>query len=178
MDPRQNGQRPAARPAASTQQSASEAPASSYSAPNGRYDGNKKSNKKSLIGLALAGLLLIGGLLAWEQFAPTPGVDSNKYQAVFLNNDQVYFGKVQDISDDTLVLTDIYYLQQGSNKQQSVGQASETKDTDQANLSLVKLGEELHGPQDEMRINRDQVIFWENLKENGKVAEAIKNYKK
>jgi hypothetical protein len=175
MDPRQNGQRPAARPAASAQQSA---PGAAHVPSNGAHNSPKKTSKKSLIGLVLAGLLLIAGFAAWDKFAPTPGVDAGKFQAVFLNNDQVYFGKIRDISDDELVMTDIYYLQQSSNQQQSVGQAAESKDTDQANLSLVKLGEELHGPQDEMRINRDQIIFWENLKDNGKVAEAIKNYKK
>lgn len=43
---------------------------------------------------------------------------------------------------------------------------------------LVKLGDELHGPKDEMRINRDQVLLWENLKGDSKVTDAIKNHRK
>jgi hypothetical protein len=39
----------------------------------------------------------------------------------------------------------------------------------------VKLGNEIHGPEQEMQISSSQVIFWENLKNDGKVVDAIKN---
>ena len=42
---------------------------------------------------------------------------------------------------------------------------------------LQKLGSELHGPEDQMVINRDQVQFWENLKDDGQVVKAITTYK-
>ncbi len=42
---------------------------------------------------------------------------------------------------------------------------------------LIKLGEEVHGPEDAMIINRDQVLFYENLKPGGKVSQLIQNYK-
>jgi hypothetical protein len=45
-------------------------------------------------------------------------------------------------------------------------------------VSLAKLGSELHAPEDEMRINRDQILFWENLQDSGKVVQAIKNNQK
>ena len=44
-------------------------------------------------------------------------------------------------------------------------------------VSLVKLGDELHGPADKMEINRDQILFIEDLKPNSQVVMAIKNYK-
>jgi hypothetical protein len=40
----------------------------------------------------------------------------------------------------------------------------------------VKLGNELHGPEDEMTIEKAQVLYWENLKPSGKVSEAISSY--
>jgi hypothetical protein len=43
-------------------------------------------------------------------------------------------------------------------------------------ISLVKLGCELHGPSDQMLINRDQVSFWENLKSDGQVTTAINKW--
>jgi len=43
---------------------------------------------------------------------------------------------------------------------------------------LVKLGQELHGPVDSMQINRDQILFYEDMKESGKVMEAIRSYQK
>lgn len=100
--------------------------------------------------------------------------DKNQYQAVFLTNGQVYFGKLADNGGNYVKLNDIYYLQ----TQEKV-QPKDSKDTsNQSNLSLIKLGKELHAPSDEMNISRQQVLFWENIQEDGKVGQAIKEYKK
>jgi len=96
------------------------------------------------------------------------GTQKGKYQAVFLTNGQVYFGKVTNMGAKTVTLEDIYYLQVQQVQPQSKDQ--------QGKLTLIKLGNELHGPEDKMTINVDQVLFWENLKDNGKVVEAIKRY--
>lgn len=95
--------------------------------------------------------------------------DFSKYQAVFLSNGQVYFGKAVDANNQTLVLEDIYYLR-SSGKLQS----SEVPETD--NFSLVKLGNEIHGPENRMSINLSHVLFVENLKPDSKVVEAIMAY--
>jgi hypothetical protein len=94
-------------------------------------------------------------------------VKSKQGQAVFLTNGQVYFGKIKAINKQYIELVNVYYL--------NVSQQVQPKDTDKTNssVSLVKLGCELHGPQDQMIINRDQVTFWENLKNEGQVAQAI-----
>lgn len=101
-------------------------------------------------------------------------VDGSKYQAVFLTNGQVYFGKLTDNGGDYIKLTDIFYLQQQD--QSKVQQKSSS--TDQSNLTLIKLGKELHAPADEMNISRQQVLFWENIQDSGKVKQAIDDYKK
>lgn len=95
-------------------------------------------------------------------------VKSNEYQAVFLTNNQVYFGHVKKINRDYLQLENIYYFQ----AQQNV-QNGQSKDQNQQ-LSLNKLGNELHGPEDAMYIERKQILFWENLKNDSKVVQAIK----
>lgn len=94
-------------------------------------------------------------------------VDTTKYQAVFLNNNQVYFGKVKAASSKDLSLEDIYYIQVN-------GQNGATTAAQPQNITLVKLGCEIHGPQDKMVINRDQILFWENLKDDGQVVQKIK----
>jgi hypothetical protein len=98
------------------------------------------------------------------------------YQAVFLTNGQVYFGKLSNASDTYVTLKDIFYLQV-SQQPPLQGQGSQQQNQQQPQLSLVKLGNELHGPDDEMQINRDQILFYEDIKDSGKVAEAIKSYK-
>jgi hypothetical protein len=99
-------------------------------------------------------------------------VDTSKLQAVFLNTGQVYFGNIKTLNDKYFVLTNIYYLQ-------TSGSSSTTTTTSSnSNVSLVKLGCELHMPYDQMVINRDEVTFWENLQSTGQVAKAVASFQK
>lgn len=92
----------------------------------------------------------------------------NSYKAVFLTNGQVFFGKVAYADSQYVQLKDIYYLQ--------MPEALEKQDASQ-NMVLIKRGNELHGPADSMKINKGQILFIEEVKENGKVAQAINDYK-
>jgi len=106
-------------------------------------------------------------------------LDQGKYQAVFLTNGQVYFGKVNKHNLSYVELIDIYYLQVKPILQQKEGEKQENQNNNnqqQTELSLVKLGNELHGPLDRMQINKDQIVFIEDLKDDGKVVDAIKRY--
>lgn len=103
-------------------------------------------------------------------------VDGGKTrQAVFLTNGQVYFGLVKNEKADPIVLTDIYYLQVNQNLQNGDKNAQANQ---QQQVSLVKLGAELHGPKDEMRISRRQVVFIEDMKDDSQVNKAIANFVK
>jgi hypothetical protein len=125
-----------------------------------------------LVIILLAALVLFrGNLMKWGR-----GDDTSKtYQAVFLSNGQVYFGHISNIMSKNITLTDIFYLQvtpaQGSQ------QSTQANTNQSQQLQLVKLGSELHGPEDKMNINRDHVLFYENLKKDGKVVKAIEEYK-
>lgn len=100
-------------------------------------------------------------------------VDTSKTQAVFLNGGQVYFGKIKTLNSRYLRLDDVFYLR--VNQQVQPNSASQQNTTPE----LVPLGCELHRPQKEMIINRDQITFWENLKDDSDqttVPGAIKKY--
>ena len=100
-------------------------------------------------------------------------VNTKEYQAIFLTNGQVYFGKVGTINHDYLTITNIFYLQSNS----STSSTSSPQPSTNNNLTLVKLGvNELHAPEDKMVINQSQVSFWENLKSSSKVVTAIGQY--
>lgn len=104
--------------------------------------------------------------------------DQSKYQAVFLSNGQVYFGKVADVNRQTLVLEDIYYLRVSNELQASLESGAAIDQSQNAdNFSLIKLGSEIHGPEDKMSINLSQVLFIEDLKDDSKVVEAIGEYR-
>ena len=140
----------------------------------GHKAGKKRMIMKAVMAVVAVAILTGGILFAADRMQTGNGtVDKNAYQAVFLTNGQVYFGKLKSTSGDYLELTNIYYLQ----VQQDVQPADSSKTAAANQTQLVKLGNELHGPQDQMQISSKQVLFWENLKTDGKVSQAISTYK-
>jgi hypothetical protein len=132
--------------------------------------------KLALIGTGAAILLALLILLGWFVYrsSTAANIDTSKYQAVFFTNGQVYFGKLKSVNSGYMKLTDIYYLQAQSTENESENpQETSSKSSD---VQLIKLGNEVHGPEDEMIISKDQILFFENLKGNGKVTDSIKQY--
>jgi len=123
----------------------------------------------TILSIALLFYLFIGGTNEKQ----SKFVQNDKMQAVFLNGGQVYFGDIKTLNSSYMRLTNIYYLR--VNQQVQPNQTNTQQNND---ISLVKLGCELHGPVDEMLINSDQVTFWENLKNDGQVAKAVEEYVK
>lgn len=97
---------------------------------------------------------------------PTP--DEGKWQAVFLTNGQVYFGHLVVVSREYITLNDVFYIQQGTQPQ-----TGSVLPTSQPNINLVKLGGELHGPEDKMYVPKDRILFWENLRTDSQVVQTI-----
>jgi hypothetical protein len=124
----------------------------------------------------LAVLLAIGAS-AWGSLRTRSLVKTEQFQAVFLDNGQVYFGKLASVNNDYVRLSDIYYLQVEQQIQPDQDDPNSQDDDAQPQISLAKLGNELHGPEDEMFILRDKIVFWENLKGEGQVVQAINNFK-
>lgn len=121
------------------------------------------------ITVLIAALAIYAFIIGGRDTSQGKYVATENYQAVFLNGGQVYFGKITSTNDKYMTLNDIYYLR--VNQQVQPGQQANNND-----VSLVKLGCELHGPQDRMVINQEQVVFWENLKSDGQVAKAVKQF--
>jgi len=124
-------------------------------------------------------VVIVVGWIMWpkSQTSAAAAIDGNKYQAVFLTNSQVYFGKLQALGSDYFKLTNIYYLQSNQSGSSTDSKNPQQTNTDQnADVQLIKLGSELHGPDDEMIVSKDQVLFFENLKSDGKVSKSISQY--
>lgn len=127
-----------------------------------------------VIAVILIGLFLVSKYTNWNILnVNKENAAATGWQAVFLTNGQVYFGKITKENSKIIVLADIYYLQVA----QSPQPAPEGGQQNQQSLSLVKLGNELHGPKDAMKINMSQVLFTEALKGDSKVVDAIVRYK-
>lgn len=96
-------------------------------------------------------------------FAPSAAevIDRNAYQAVFLTNGSTYFGRLQEQGDQWFTLTDVFYL--------SV--------SDQTGTQLIKRGSEPQGPKEPMIVSKQQVLFIENLRDEGDIVTAIRKFK-
>ena len=143
---------------------------------------DKKPKKPLIIGIISAILVVIVGAGIWTAVSSLggsgAGIDGGKYQAVFFTNGQVYFGKLQQFNSEYMKLTDVYYLQSPTAEGEDTDSKNPQSTTnDQSNATLIKLGDEIHGPEDAMMISKDQVLFFENLKKDGKVSQSIEKYK-
>jgi len=131
------------------------------------------------VGLILVAIVAVGIFWSWwlfgrdTSFNESTNINTSEYQAIFLTNGQVYFGKLANLNHKYVTITDVYYLQVQSNSSLQ-GASSSTSPNSQ--VSLVKLGNELHGPQDKMYIANGQMLFWENMKDSSKVVQAISKY--
>ena len=134
---------------------------------------HKKGTKKLVglsIGLVVTIAVIVFAVLTLYRANVGSLIDTSKYQAVFFTNGQVYFGKLETTGGNYMRLTNIFYLQTKTDDQASLQETSAETASD---VELIKLGDEIHGPSDEMIINNDQILFFENLKQDGKVAQSI-----
>lgn len=138
----------------------------------------KKPLLKRLMIPVVIGLVVVlaaAGWLVWSTRNGT-GIDNSKFQAVFLTSGQVYFGRLQILDSGYMKLTEVFYLQANSSGDDT--ESENPQNTTSDNMQLIKLGNEIHGPEDTMIISRDQVLFFENLKADGKVSQSIEQYRK
>jgi len=88
-----------------------------------------------------------------------------EYQAVFLDNGQVFFGKIGATDSAFLTLRDVYYVQRVVSGEKK-----------EARSILMRLGSEWHGP-DFMRINTRHIVRLEPVAPDSQVARLIREAK-
>ena len=122
------------------------------------------------------------GKSATDSATPAVSSKASGYVAVFLTNNQVYFGRLGSLDGRYAILSDVYYLR----VQPALSDAGTVKVEDaktagapagKNDMTLIKLGDELHGPTDEIKLNRDHILLIEELKEDSKVVKAIEQFK-
>ncbi len=123
----------------------------------------------SLVVIGLVAMAIYSAAGEYQELQP----DASMSQAVFLNNGEVYFGNITTLDEDYLVLEDIYYLQVTPALQQQADGTTVQDPNQQPQVNLIKLGEELHGPEDKMVVPVSSIIYWENIRNDGQVATAI-----
>lgn len=132
----------------------------------------RKHKKLQWIVAAIVLVVLIAGGVWWYFAYNTTQIDSSKYQAVFLENNQVYFGKLYSYNTNHPYLKNVWYIQTPD----STNSADSTKNT-QSSMQLIQLTKSVHGPEDEMLLNKSKILFVENLSSNSQVTKLINSNK-
>jgi len=105
---------------------------------------------------------ILGVLLAANvDRSSLPIVGTERLSAVILLDGQAYFGHLEESIGDSVVLRDVYYLQDARSS------------TTQLPLALVKRGTEAHAPADGMRIRRREILIIERVGAGSAVAAAV-----
>jgi hypothetical protein len=166
MEPRMNSGRPA-RPQQARQTPAA-APAAIQTA---QYKPEPKKRNKWVLAVGVAVALVLLGLVVWKYMSTaTASPRGDRYQAVFLDNGQVFFGKLKNTEGTYLLLSDAYYTK---SQELPKDATDEQKAAVSNNVNLVKVGNEVYGPENSLSIKAEQVLFWQDLKSDSKVAKAI-----
>ncbi len=118
-------------------------------------------------------ILLVGAKFALHGWLYRSLFMDTTYQAVTLTNGQTFFGQIQQYGPSTYVLKDVYYLQTTT---ESTTEPTDTAEIDAeagSGLELVKLVDDVHEPLNYIILNKDQVIYWQNLNTASPIIEAI-----
>ena len=123
------------------------------------------------LGLVVGGLALVLGIavvtVTVMRSQPAQQIDASKYQAIYLSSGQMYFGKLQNTGGDFLIIKSPYIAQ-------SVDANADTKTATSSQATLVKVSSQVYGPDDSIAVKSSQVTFWQNLRDDSKVSQAIK----
>ncbi len=114
----------------------------------------------SVIAIMVFGLLFIQACGRGS----TPKLQT-EYQAVFLGNGQVFFGKVEFVGTEYILLKDVFYVR-----------SQVSQETKQVSNTLIKKGQEWHGAE-QMYINTRQIVSIEPVSPESQVAKLIKEAK-
>ena len=125
---------------------------------------------KIIVVLMVMVAIIFGGIYLYNKYFSKVS-SGGVYSAVFLSNGQVYFGKIEENNSKEIILNNVFYLQNSDNSG-TAGQSIQG-----SKFTLIKLGNELHGPTDELFINKQNVLFYEYLRTDSQVVQSIKNYK-
>ncbi len=114
--------------------------------------------------MLMIAVLLCAGLSACNMAGDNLSFKT-EYQAVFLDNGQVFFGKLENGGSAHPVLKEVYYI----GRQQS-------PDGKEVKNILLKRGSEWHGP-DFMYLTSSHIVMVEPISSTSRVAELIKELK-
>lgn len=132
-----------------------------------------------VLAFSVAVNLALGALVLSRGLGTTPAVttstsDFNRssYYAVFLNNKEAFVGHITDVSTDNISMADLFYLTFDPPKD-AAGNPIANANPNDYKPALKKLGQEVWGPKDFVRINRQNMEYYTELRADSPIVKAI-----
>lgn len=114
------------------------------------------------IGIVIGAAIGLSAPWRWDGAGTRPSLlGGSAYHSVTLANGQVLFGHIESVTDDTLLLREVHYLQTVVN--------NEMKD---ARVSFVRRADDVHGPS-QASINRRLVLFVEPVAPDSQIGKLL-----
>jgi len=132
--------------------------------------------KKSLLVVAvILVLILLDSTYGFISVVSGNAGAKGKLQAVFLTNNQIYFGHLAPYGMDTYILRGAYYVRstQVPVTPSLTGNDSQKDQQYTTQNELVPVTQDSHGPEDTLYIPARQILFWQNLRSDSVVARTI-----
>jgi hypothetical protein len=114
------------------------------------------------IGIAI-GVFLLAVLIVRVWDFTIPRVGAARYQAVFLQNGQTWFGHYRDRFGPYAAIDSVYYVQTKASQDPDVPATSQ----------LIRRGNELHAPDPQVLIPKSAILFIEDLRDDSPIAKYM-----
>ena len=98
---------------------------------------------------------------------------NDTYTGVFLDNNDVYFGKIIKRDSSFVALDNAFFLRVTQVPQKG----KDGKTANVPSLNLIKVGTEIHKPTGKVEIQVSHILFMEDLDPTSGVVRLIRNYK-
>lgn len=134
----------------------------------------------AVLALSLALNLALGAVLLLNHFNTGPKAaaefNSASWYAVFVNsqNQEAFVGHVSDSNSTDLTMTHIYYLT--FEAKDAAGNPIANPKPEDFKPVIKKLGQEVYGPKDFVKVNRQNLRYYTELRDDSQVVKAIVAY--
>jgi hypothetical protein len=136
----------------------------------------------ALLAISIALNVALGVLLLSRSTAPTkvsttsPTFNAGSWYAVFVNsqNQEAFVGHVSGATSNDITMQDIYYLT--FEAKDAAGNPIANPKADDFKPVIKKLGQEVYGPKDTVTVNRLNLRYYTELRDDSQVVKAITAY--
>lgn len=130
-----------------------------------------------VVGLIIVLCVLYVVFYVVKQQRVNASVDAETYQIVTLDSGRSYFGSLNDLEKEYVLLENAFFLKANSPDVDAEGNVVEpSTDEEELPFSLQRVGNQVHQGNDNLYIRADHIVSWQNLETDSPVVTAIDEY--